>query len=691
MSQDPRILAEARALMGYIRATRDPDEQNRLWNRYYHLSDTVFPEAAALRQRYQSLSGEARQRFKREYMELVRRLWLATEPEAAYPQPLGGAPATRPPAASRRRKRLSARTLAAVLVVVLLAGGGLAAWQMANSPAANPGPDTVARSRGEAAPPTPPATDRVVEETTAPVAPQPVSEPAPDRDRETSADTPPVLAVPVAEIEARVAEEILPDFTPVPASLAGRGDRVVADDTTYRDVYVIESDSMYYVRIPGTGSVESVAKDGTGLEISEDTAGRAALLALWRENRAAIARADRARQKEVKARVAARRRANERQMEARKAAQEAERWRVKEAEWRAMTPAQRHGARVRAYSDWQAIQADAETLEELYTNIARGYEMLGLADSHMAELNRTYRRLAPSIGPDPEIEGALLMYGWDREELLRRLAEWEAEYYRMLGYVEEHYPAYEARIAELKRLDAALPEEIRLAEAAGNWDGGNGPEGRPRIGISFGTGFIVAKEHVMTCAHVVGDSARIRVTSSRGTTHEARVVAKDAANDWCLLAVDGLSGEPIPMAPGTPSVGATIYCLGYPLGGVQDSDDPIAGGGNVAALKRIDGDDRFLQITAPINPGNSGGPVLDQQGRWVGIVSQKLSDLATLQHSQTVAQGLNFAVKATHIQPLLRASGGVPIARAGRATRDPISLERITKDLSPSIVKIHAE
>src|SRR5688572_3499439 len=85
MPQDRKAIAEARALQACIQVTTDPVEQNRLWNRYYGLSDVVFPEAAALHERYKSLEGAQRQRFKTEYMELVRRLWAATDPQAAYP------------------------------------------------------------------------------------------------------------------------------------------------------------------------------------------------------------------------------------------------------------------------------------------------------------------------------------------------------------------------------------------------------------------------------------------------------------------------------------------------------------------------------------------------------------------------------------------------------------------------------
>lgn len=692
MPENSRVIAEARALMACILVTQDAAEQNRLWNRYYQLSDTVFPEAAVLRKRYKGMKGAERQRFKTEYMELVRRLWLATDPGAAYDGPLSATAPPTPPHAARTSRRIPVHRWAIASVgLVALAAGGVVAWQFAQSGA------KFSFWRGAQ-----PSLDPRAEIPADPVAPGALQpDPAPEAETppepvfESPIDLPPPLPpfeAPMAEIEAELAAEIQPELVPVPPALKGRGDRVESGDTTYEDVYVIESDALFYVRIPGTGGVDSVQKATATYRQSTDAEGREALLDLWKQNRAAIAQAEAAREKEKPVRVAARRRAYEAQQESRRIAMEEASWRAKEKDWLALAPDQRHGARVRAYSNWQSIQADTEAVEELYYNIARTYEYIGITDSRMGRLNQVYRKLAPRMGPDFEWEDTLLVYGWGREEIMRQLAEWETEYYRMVAYLEEAYPESEARIQEIERLDASLPEKIRLAEAAPDWKGGL-EDGIPeRDGKSSGTGFVVAEGYVMTCAHVVRGGSVIQVTSTAGVVYNAKVETSDTANDWSLLSVKGLPGPPIPMATATPNVGATIYCLGYPLGGITDSADPIVGSGNIAALQRIDGDDRFMQITAPINPGNSGGPVLDQQGRWVGIVSQKLNDLRRLQESQTVAQGLNFAVKATFVKPLLDPRTGVKLAEAPALTRNEvISLEEITRRVSPSIVKIVVE
>ena len=221
-------------------------------------------------------------------------------------------------------------------------------------------------------------------------------------------------------------------------------------------------------------------------------------------------------------------------------------------------------------------------------------------------------------------------------------------------------------------MDDSLPSTLKLVEGTIDWDRALEQDEPASLqpGSGVGTGFIVAEGHVMTCAHVVEE---------------------DVANDWAILRVEGLAGPAIPVAPQPPNIGATIFCLGYPLGGIQGSADPIVGSGNIAALMRLDRDQRFMQITAPVNPGNSGGPVLDQQGRWVGVVSQKMNDQATLDRSQTVAQGMNFAVKASYIYPLISKGNGVnlvPYAGDGTTT---MNLEKIAASVAPSIVKIEVD
>lgn len=372
---------------------------------------------------------------------------------------------------------------------------------------------------------------------------------------------------------------------------------------------------------------------------------------------------------------------------ANRAALDTNRWEFKRTEWIGKHPADRHQARLAAHRDWRVMVAESVQLQELYNNLKLAYELIGIQDSRVGKANNAYQQAARSLGPNYQIEDALINYKLTRDEAVKNLSTWEEEYYRKLAFLEANYATREARVAEIVALDEALPAAVLAAEAMVDWSSDVSPEAFGSGG-GTGTGFIVANGHVITCEHVISGGGNITVTSTEGSAFPATVVAADATNDWALLSVSGLNGQAISMLTDPPNVGSTIYCLGYPLGGIAGSADPIVGSGDIAAMQRLDGDSRFIQVTAPINPGNSGGPVLDQKGRWVGMVSQKLNDLATLERNQNVAQGLNFALKATFIGPLVNSRVSVKLVEdKGSSDRD-LSLEEVTQRLSGSIVRI---
>lgn len=702
MPQDKKAIAEARALQACIQVTTDPVEQNRLWNRYYKLSDAVFPEASVLHQRYRALEGDERQRFKTEYMELVRRLWAATDPQAAYPVSFSETPAIAPtprfqtprippPPISPRSASRVPIFLMGMVVITVMAAGSFALWRFgearrlaSDSTASLPSSEgaNIVDAPPVAAPPSAPA-----------AAPEPVSEPIspPPAAPETAVGPAPEFQPPLEKIEAELAQEIQPDFAPVPDSLKGKGDEIRYDGGTLSDVYVIESDNLYYVRVPERGVVESVKKAGAQAAISADPASRDALLAIWKQNRAEIERVAAARDKEKAKKLASYRKAYEQQLAQHEEAAAAEHWRSRTAEWLALGAEQRTTLRSRAYQSWETIQRDVERVRELYVMISRAYAAIGISDDRVGQLAAAYNAASRSRGPDYEVEDALVQYGWEREDWMRMVVQWEKEYYRLNESLQKDYPEIENRVNEIKRLDDSLPAEIRVAEATVNWDKALEPREPAEESGGFGTGFVVSKGVVMTCAHVVRGGTRITVASGGGgNVLSAKVRAIDSPNDWALLDVTGLTSEPIPVSVDKPNVGATIYCIGYPLGGIKDSTDPIVGSGNIAALRRLDGDQSFMQITAPVNPGNSGGPVLDQYGRWVGIVSQKLNDMETLRAAEMVTQGVNFAIKASFVEPLVRAQGGLQLTRTA-ATGPVMTLEAMTKRYAPSIVRIQVE
>jgi S1-C subfamily serine protease len=190
-------------------------------------------------------------------------------------------------------------------------------------------------------------------------------------------------------------------------------------------------------------------------------------------------------------------------------------------------------------------------------------------------------------------------------------------------------------------------------------------------GEATGSGFVIdAEGHILTNAHVVDGAVKVTVQFDDDRTVEARVVGTDVSTDLALLRVDpdGLDLHPLQLGSSKEvQVGDPVVAIGNPFG-----LDRTLTTGVVSALQReIQAPDGFtirdvIQTDAAINPGNSGGPLLDAQGRVIGINSQ----IATGGGNGSV--GIGFAVPIETAQDVLPSlKQGEPVKRGymGISTR----------------------
>ena len=123
----------------------------------------------------------------------------------------------------------------------------------------------------------------------------------------------------------------------------------------------------------------------------------------------------------------------------------------------------------------------------------------------------------------------------------------------------------------------------------------------------------------VTNAHVVGDRDEVRLVDRNGVEETARVIARDAARDVAVIAVSpGRLG--IALAPKAPEIGDEVFALGAPLG----IEFTLTEGRISATARQVDDAVplRMLQHDAAVNPGSSGGPLVDTEGRLLGMNSQ---------------------------------------------------------------------
>jgi len=153
--------------------------------------------------------------------------------------------------------------------------------------------------------------------------------------------------------------------------------------------------------------------------------------------------------------------------------------------------------------------------------------------------------------------------------------------------------------------------------------------GKEKTKIGGGSGFIVSPEgYVLTCNHVVGDpEADYTVILSPERKYPAKVLANDPLIDVAILKIQDSALPHLEMGDSDQiELGETVVAIGNPLGEFEDtlSAGIVSGlsrritafGGHQGKITSLRG---LIQTDAAINPGNSGGPLVDLEGRVIGI------------------------------------------------------------------------
>jgi S1-C subfamily serine protease len=141
-------------------------------------------------------------------------------------------------------------------------------------------------------------------------------------------------------------------------------------------------------------------------------------------------------------------------------------------------------------------------------------------------------------------------------------------------------------------------------------------------GIVTGSGIPLGKGYVVTNAHVVSGTASHAVQKPDGTSYRAEVVYFDPERDVAVLYAPGFSAPGLTF--GSAQRGTEGAVIGYP-GGQAEKIVPAVVDGTVMAEGRDIYNENLVTrqifvLQANVRPGNSGGPLLDLQGRVLGIV-----------------------------------------------------------------------
>lgn len=169
---------------------------------------------------------------------------------------------------------------------------------------------------------------------------------------------------------------------------------------------------------------------------------------------------------------------------------------------------------------------------------------------------------------------------------------------------------------------------------------------RPIEGV--GSGFVVdSRGYIVTNAHVVGDNPKeITVYFIDGKELPAEVLWKDTTLDMAVIKVEATNLPIVELGDSDAiEVGELAIAIGNPLGLRYDrtvTQGIISGLNRTIQVSPQDIMEDLIQTDAAINPGNSGGPLINSEGKIIGINTAKAS-----------AEGLGFAIQINIAKPII--------------------------------------
>lgn len=165
-----------------------------------------------------------------------------------------------------------------------------------------------------------------------------------------------------------------------------------------------------------------------------------------------------------------------------------------------------------------------------------------------------------------------------------------------------------------------------------------------------GSGFIVSKEgQILTNNHVVDGVDKITVSlqlaDGSKKTYPAKIVGNDPTYDLAVIKIDPDESLPVLELGDSDAleVGEFVVAIGNPLGFEQSVTAGVISAKNRSIHTQDVNFDDFLQTDAAINPGNSGGPLLNMEGKVVGI------NTAIIPY----AQGIGFAIPVNKAKEIM--------------------------------------
>jgi len=235
------------------------------------------------------------------------------------------------------------------------------------------------------------------------------------------------------------------------------------------------------------------------------------------------------------------------------------------------------------------------------------------------------------------LNGIIVKQSVDYANLNNKINELQADTQSKLNELTEN-------LMETKTSVAESQEEISLLKASAGEDFSgiieNSVKGVVTIKteVGQGTGFLITDDgYIVTNAHVLVGGHSITAITSEQNSINAELIGYDGELDIALLKISG-DYEHLTMGDSDEiQIGEKVIAIGNPLGLQFSVSQGIISGVHREVINDIPA---YIQTDAALNPGNSGGPLIDIEGKVIGINNFKLSD----------SESLGFALESNYIK-----------------------------------------
>ena len=193
--------------------------------------------------------------------------------------------------------------------------------------------------------------------------------------------------------------------------------------------------------------------------------------------------------------------------------------------------------------------------------------------------------------------------------------------------------------------------------------------------VGQGSGFVISKDgYILTNNHLVGKADDIRVKFSNGKEFKAKLIGADEKSDVAVVKIEGDDYPVIELGDSDAAkIGQWVIAVGNPFGlSATVTVGVVSAKGRAVGIAEYED---FIQTDAAINPGNSGGPLLDLDGKAIGINTAIFSQSGGY-------MGIGFAIPI-NMAKLIKDQ----LVKTGKVTRGYLGISMNQEPISPEMAK----